>query len=173
VVVAFVWPEYLTLIVQPVSLNGTRIPSLEQVLNALDQTGPVGKLITVSLLPEYFSVLQSGKVDLLIDDPTTHAQDGYAVDFVRVLVNPHKSQYLVSVEVTATDWDKRTPVAGATVTAALQSASTDANGKCNLSGVPAGLVVATAVAPGYDANSAAADIIAGAKWSRRNTVAPS
>jgi OmpA-OmpF porin, OOP family len=144
-----------------VSLNGTRIPSLEQVLNALDQTGPVGKLITVNLLPEYFPLLKSGTVKLLIDDPTTHAQDGYAVDFVRILVNPHKFQYLVSVAVTVKDWDKNTPIAGATVTAALQSASTDASGNCELSGLPAGLVVATAVAPGYDANSAAADIVAG------------
>ena len=144
-----------------VSLNGTRIPSLEQVLNAIDQTGPIGKLITVNLLPEYFPLLQSGTVKLLIDDPSTHAQDGYAVDFVRILVNPHRFQYLVSVAVTVTDWDKSTPIAGATVTAALQSASTDASGKCELSGLPAGLVVATAVAPGYDANSAAADVVAG------------
>jgi outer membrane protein OmpA-like peptidoglycan-associated protein len=144
-----------------VSLNGTRIPSLEQDLNALDQTGPIGKLITVNLLPEYFPVLQSGTVKLLIDDPSTHAQDGYAIDFVRILVNPHKFQYLVSVAATVTDWDKNTPIAGATVTAALQSASTDADGKCNLIGVPAGLVVLTAVASGYDANSAAGDIVAG------------
>ena len=143
------------------SLNGTRIPSLEQALNALDQTGPIGKLITVNLLPEYFPLLNSGTVKLLIDDPTTHAQDGYAIDFVRILVNPHKFQYLVSVAVTVKDWDKSTPIAGATVTAALQSASTDASGNCELSGLPAGLVVATAVAPGYDANSAAADIVAG------------
>lgn len=143
------------------SLNGTRIPSLEQALNALDQTGPIGKLITVNLLPEYFPLLKSGTVKLLIDDPTTHAQDGYAVDFVRLLVNPHKFRYLVSVAVTVKDWDKNTPIAGATVTAALQSASTDASGNCALSGLPAGLVVATAVAPGYDANSTAADIVAG------------
>ncbi len=143
------------------SLNGTRIPSLEQALNALDQTGPIGKLITVNLLPEYFPLLQSGTVKLLIDDPTTHAQDGYAVDFVRILVNPRNFQYLVSVAVTVKDWDKNTPIAGATVNAALQSASTDASGNCELSGLPAGLVVATAVAPGYDANSAAADIVAG------------
>ncbi len=143
------------------SLNGTRIPSLEQALNALDQTGPIGKLITVNLLPEYFPLLQSGTVKLLIDDPTTHAQDGYAVDFVRILVNPHKFQYLVSVAVTDKDWDKSTPISGATVTAALQSAATDASGNCALSGLPAGLVVATAVAPGYDANSAAADVVAG------------
>ncbi len=143
------------------SLNGTRIPSLEQALNALDQTGPIGKLITVNLLPEYFPLLQSGTAKLLIDDPTTHAQDGYAVDFVRILVNPHKFQYLVSVAITVNDWDKNTPIPGATVTAALQSASTDSSGNCALSGLPAGLVVATAVAPGYDANSAAADIVAG------------
>jgi OmpA-OmpF porin, OOP family len=144
------------------SLNGTRIPSLEQALNAVDQTGPIGKLITVNLLPEYFPLLQSGTVKLLIDDPTTHAQDGYAIDFVRILVNPRNFQYLVSVAVTVTDWDKGgTPIAGATVTSALKSASTDASGKCQLSGLPAGLVVATAVAPGYDANSAAADLVAG------------
>jgi outer membrane protein OmpA-like peptidoglycan-associated protein len=144
-----------------VSLNGTRIPSLEQVLNAIDQTGPVGKLITVNLLPEYFPLLQSGTVKLLIDDPTTHAQDGYAVDFARILVNPHRFQYLVSVAVTVKDWDKGTPISGATVTAALQSSATDANGTCQLSGLPAGLVVVTAVSPGYDANSAAADVVAG------------
>ena len=143
------------------SLNGTRIPSLEQVLNALEQTGPIGKLISVNLLPEYFPLLQSGTVKLVIDDPTTHAQDGYAVDFVRVLVNPHKFQYQVSLAVTVKDWDKNTPISGATVTAALQSAATDASGKCELSGLPAGLVVATAAAPGYDANSAAVDIVAG------------
>jgi OmpA-OmpF porin, OOP family len=143
------------------SLNGVRIPSLEQALNALEQTGPIGKLISVNLLPEYFPLLQSGTVKLLIDDPTTHAQDGYAVDFVRILVNPHKFQYLVSLAVTVKDWDKNAPISGATVSAALQSASTDASGNCVLSGVPAGLVVATAVAPGYDANSVSADIVAG------------
>ncbi|HEX3319689.1 MAG TPA: OmpA family protein [Terriglobales bacterium] len=143
------------------SLNGTRIPSIEQVLNALEQTGPIGKLISVNLLPEYFPLLRSGTVKLLIDDPVTHAQDGYAVDFVRILVNPHKFQYMVSVAVTVKDWDKNTPISSATVTAALQTASTDANGNCELNGVPAGLVVATAAAPGYDANSATADIVAG------------
>ena len=143
------------------SLNGTRIPSLEQALNALEQTGPIGKLISVNLLPEYFPLLQSGTAKLLLDDPTTHAQDGYALDFVRILVNPHKFQYVVSVAITVKDWDKNNPVEGATVSAALESVSTDASGNCVLSGVPAGLVVATAVAPGYDANSVSADIVAG------------
>ena len=63
-----------------VSLNGTRIPGFEEAVNALDQTGPIGKLITVRLLPEYWPLLESGEVKLLIDDPVTKVRDGYAVD---------------------------------------------------------------------------------------------
>ncbi len=144
-----------------VSLNGTRIPSFEYAINALDQSGPIGKLISVRLLPEYWPLLQSGTVTLLIDDPTTHAPDGYAVDFVRILVNPHDFKYKVSLNASVTDADKHTPITGATVTAALQSAVTDTLGKCQLSGLPAGLVIATAAAPGYDENSVPADLVAG------------
>lgn len=144
-----------------VSLNGTRIPSFEYVINSLDQSGPIGKLVSMRLLPEYWPLLKSGTVKLLIDDPTTHVQDGYAVDFVRILVNPHKFKYQVSLTATVTDADKHTPVPGATVTAGLESAATDRQGKCQLKGIPAGLVVATASAPGYDENSVPVDLPAG------------
>lgn len=144
-----------------VSLNGTRIPSLEYAINALDQSGPIGKLISVKLLPEYWPLLKSGTANLLIDDPTTHVPDGYAVDFVRILVNPHDFKYKVSLTASVIDADKHTPIAGANVTAALQSAATDAQGKCQMSGLPAGLVVASAAAPGYDENSVPVDLVAG------------
>jgi len=47
------------------------------------------------------------------------------------------------------------------VSAALVSAVTDGAGTCELKGIPAGLVVATAAAPGYDANSVPVDLPAG------------
>ncbi|MHB8540919.1 MAG: OmpA family protein [Candidatus Acidiferrales bacterium] len=144
-----------------VSLNGTRIPGFEYAINALDQSGPIGKLLTLKLLPEYWPLLKSGIVKLLIDDPTTHVPDGYAVDFVRILVNPHKFKYQVSLAARVTDADKHTPIAGASVSAGLQSAATDKTGKCELKGIPAGLVVATANAPGYDENSVPVDLVAG------------
>jgi len=144
-----------------VSLNGTRIPGFEYAINALNQTGPIGKLITLKLLPEYWPLLRSGTITLLIDDPTTHMPDGYAVDFVRVLVNPHAFKYQVSLEASVMDADKHIPIAGATVTAALRSAATDRMGKCGLKGLPAGLVVATAAAPGYDEDSVTVDLVAG------------
>ena len=144
-----------------VSLNGTRIPSFEEAVNSLDQTGPIGKLITLRLLPEYWPVLKADEVKLLIDDPTTKVRDGYAMDFVRLLVNPHDFKYQVTVKVTVIDADTHHPIAGANVNAALESAVTDAAGKCEFKGVPAGLVVATANAPGYDSNSTPVDVEAG------------
>ena len=144
-----------------VSLNGTRIPSLEYSINSLNQTGPIGKLVSMKLLPEYWPLLQSGEVKLLIDDPTTKVRDGYAIDFARILVNPHKFKYEVSLAATVVDAEKHTPITGASVTAGLQSANTDARGECQLNGLPAGLVTATGAAPGYDENSVPVDLIAG------------
>lgn len=144
-----------------VSLNGTRIPTFEYAINSLDQSGPIGKLVTLKLLPEYWSLLKSGTVNLLIDDPTSLVQDGYAVDFVRILVNPHDFKYQVSLTATVTDASTNKPIAGAMVGAGFTSATTDPQGKCELKGIPAGLVVATANAPGYDQNSVPVDLPAG------------
>ena len=52
-----------------VTHNGTRLPNFEDTINQLDQTGPIGKLITVEPLREYWPILRAGTVDLLIDDP--------------------------------------------------------------------------------------------------------
>ncbi len=57
--------------------------------------------------------------------------------------------------------DTRKPIPGATVTAALQTATADSTGKCKLTALPAGLVVATPTSPGYDQNSAAVDLPSG------------
>lgn len=144
-----------------VTLNGTRIPPFEDAINALDQTGPIGKLVSLRLLPEYWPLLQSGEVKLLIDDPTTHVADGYAIDFVRILVNPHKFKYEVSLACSVMDAGKHSPIDGATVTAALATTTTDSQGRCALKALPAGLVTATASAPGYDPGSVTVDLVAG------------
>jgi len=144
-----------------VSLNGTRIPSFERAVNSLQQTGPIGKLVSLKLMPEYWPLLRSGTVKLVIDDPTTHAPDGYAIDFVRILVNPHPSKFEVTLRSSVVDEKTRTPIAGATVEAALGTTSTDPNGRCVLKGIPAGLVIARASAAGYDEAVLPVDLVAG------------
>lgn len=86
-----------------VRLNGTELPMLETMLNALDQTGPIGKLVTVELLPEQLPLLRDGKVELSIDDPEHDAADGHAIDFMRVLVNPKPWRHVGIVRGVAVD----------------------------------------------------------------------
>ncbi len=144
-----------------VSLNGTRIPSFESAVNSLRQTGPIGKLVTLKLMPEYWPILRTGTVKLFIDDPTTHMPDGYAIDFVRILVNPRPSTNAVVIRASVLDAKTRAPIPGATVEAALVSGATDAGGRCELKGVPAGLVIARANAAGYDEGVLPVDLEAG------------
>lgn len=71
-----------------VKINGRRAPFLEKELNLLDLSGPVGRLVSAQVPQEFQNDISSGRFDLLIDDPATGAGDGYAVDFVRLLINP-------------------------------------------------------------------------------------
>jgi OOP family OmpA-OmpF porin len=144
-----------------VTLNGTRIPSFEAAVNSLEQTGPIGKLVSLKLLPEYWPLLRSGTVKILIDDPTTHAPDGYAIDFIRILVNPKPFKYPVSLTCSVVDGDTHKPISAATVDAATGTTATDAKGHCMLKNLPAGLVTASAIAPGYDEVVIPVDLQAG------------
>ena len=85
------------------TINGRRAPFLEDVLNSLDQTGPIGKLITVQIPEEFLGELKSGVLTINIDDPTTGAGDGFAVDFVRLLINPKTMTNTGTVSGTVTD----------------------------------------------------------------------
>ena len=144
-----------------VTLNGTRIPSFEAAVNSLQQTGPIGKLVSLKLLPEYWPLLRSGTVKILIDDPTTHAPDGYAMDFIRILVNPKPFKYPVALTCSVVDADTRKPIAAATMDAAASTTATDAQGHCSLKNLPAGLVTTSAIAPGYDEVVLPVDLEAG------------
>jgi outer membrane protein OmpA-like peptidoglycan-associated protein len=144
-----------------VTLNGTRIPSFEDTINQLDQTGPIGKLITLELLKEYWPILHAGTVNLLIDDPTTGRADGYAVDFARILVNPGPWRYAVTISCNVVDAATQKPIARANVSAAGVNATTGASGNCSLRGVPAGLVSVSAGAIGYDGAVQLLDLPAG------------
>jgi outer membrane protein OmpA-like peptidoglycan-associated protein len=113
------------------------------------------------LLPEYVPILRAGSVDLLVDDPTTHEPDGYAIDFVRILFNPRDFQYNVTIACTVTDAATQKPLSAATVSSAQVTASTGTDGKCMLRGVPAGMASVGASAVGYDSAVRLLDLPAG------------
>ncbi|MBI4288817.1 MAG: carboxypeptidase regulatory-like domain-containing protein, partial [Chloroflexi bacterium] len=132
-----------------VTLNGQRAPFLESVLNALNQSGPVGKLITVPIPADFLSQVTSGRLSIYIDDPTTGAGDGFAIDFARLLINPRASKQVGTVSGKVTDAATGQPISGVTVSASGVTAQTGSDGLYTLTGTPAGLAVVTATKNGY------------------------
>lgn len=140
-------------------INGREAPDIAATLNALDQTGPIGKLLNIRLLPEYHDAVATGRLEVRIDDPTTDAGDGFAFDFARLLVNPRGYRYVGEVRGIARDKSTGEPLPGVLVSAAnVREALTGDDGRFVLDGVPAGLVVTSGSKPDYEGASTVADL---------------
>lgn len=148
-----------------VTLNGRRFAEAERVLNAIDQSGPVGKLVTIPLPEEFFADLTSKPELVVLVDEAKAVADGFAIDFARLLVN-RKRVNTCKGDVVGQVVDKETeaPVPGARVWLADKtSVVTDAEGSFRLPGVPTGFEVVSASAPGFADGSAGADVGQGAE----------
>ncbi|MCP2520233.1 carboxypeptidase regulatory-like domain-containing protein, partial [SCandidatus Aminicenantes bacterium Aminicenantia_JdfR_composite] len=147
-----------------VKLNGKRAPFLENILNSLDQTGPIGKLITAKVPVDFLDLIRSGKLEIYIDDPTTGAGDGFAIDFVRLLINPAPFKYTGRISGHVLDVSTGEPIQGAMVSASgLVSIRTDNNGAYILDNIPAGLSIVTVSKAGYISQTLSKDLPSGAE----------
>lgn len=143
-------------------INGTEVPTVATTLNALNQTGPIGKLVTIELLPEQLNLLREGKFELKIDDPNHDVADGYALDFARILINPKPWRYTGVVNGIAIDEQSGAPLAGVLVSASnTVQMTTGKDGNFTLSGVPAGVAVVSGSHPDYQTDTESADLVAG------------
>lgn len=142
-----------------VTLDGTRATFLEDVLNSLVQTGPIGKLITVPVPPELVDLLADGELAILIDDPVTGAGDGFAVDFVKLFIDVYGFKNTGTLTGTVTETGTGTPVADAAVSASgFVTTTTDAAGVYTLTGVPAGFVYLQVGKPGFQPHEQLVDL---------------
>ena len=145
-----------------------RIPSFETVVNNLDQHGPIGKLITFTVPDQYLDYIRYGGsgLSIKIDDPVNPTGDGYAIDFVKLLVNKkdaytvnngtvkggvYEAKYVGNQLVL----DKSRPVIGAkvTISGVKDPITTNNKGEYISDKVPAGQVVVTAEKEGYASRS--------------------
>ncbi len=144
-----------------VKFNDQRIGELETIINSLDQTGPIGKLITFNIPANYLSLLKSGSLAINIDDPTSGAGDGYAIDFVKLLINPTATVgQSGGITGTVTDAASGKPLANVAVLVNNDfQAVTDATGKYTVSAVVSGLAVVQGMKSGYTSSTATVDVI--------------
>lgn len=144
-----------------VKINGLRFTEAEKMISRINQTGPIGKLITIRFTPELMEKLKGDSLVIAIDDPVSKKGDGYAIDFVKLLINP-KFLYKGKIRGRVIDATTREPIANAQAAVAeYGSVTTDAEGNFILEDIPAGLNIVRGSAAGYASDEKQADVISG------------
>lgn len=142
-------------------LNDKRFLEAEKIMNALDQTGPIGKLVTIAIPEEFYQELKDKEALTLYIDEVKGAGDGFAIDFVRLLVN-RNPQKICRGNVNGIVMDKNTmqPIGNAQVIANTEQniVQTDATGKFSIQNIPSGYQILTASAPGYKDGNTNVDV---------------
>ena len=143
-----------------VTINGKRATQIENGINTLNQTGPIGKLMTFTLTPDQLASLHPGATTICFDDPTTGMGDGFAVDFIKLLVDVYGTDRKGTIKGKVTDARTGAAIAGAAVSAGgVVTSPSDASGNYTLTNVPAGLVYLYATAAGYQTNGQVIDLL--------------
>jgi|CXWL01.1.fsa_nt_gi outer membrane protein OmpA-like peptidoglycan-associated protein len=140
-------------------INGIRFTEAEKMINKVRQDGPIGKLITIRLTPELLQKLNSDSLVIFIDDPTTGIGDGFAIDFIKLLINP-KIIYQGKVQGKIIDAATREPIPNALATIEdYGGAISDAEGNFIIENIPAGLTLVKGTAAGYSSDEKQVDVI--------------
>jgi len=144
-----------------ITINDRRASFIEEVINSLNQTGPIGKLISVKIPADFINEIQKGKLVIFIDDATTGLGDGYAVDFVRLIINPVSYSYTGTITGIVYRPDGQ-PAAGASISAGgIISATANSKGEFTLNNVPAGMVSIHASYNNHHHKTISADLASG------------
>jgi|WetSurMetagenome_2_1015567.scaffolds.fasta_scaffold01204_3 OmpA-OmpF porin, OOP family len=142
-------------------LNDKRFSAVEKILEGIDQSGPIGKIIYAKLPEELLSTLKKEKLIISIDDSTTYAADGFAIDFVKLLINPKPYSYTGPLKVVVRSSVDISPINNATVfVPGFGEAKTNSEGQAQINSLPAGLVIADFSAIGFISKTKSFDIIA-------------
>ncbi len=131
------------------SINGKRIPYIEAALNAIEQTKLMGQLFNFSLLKEDLALLKNGEVLLSIDDPTTGVGDGFAIDFVQLLINLKQNNTCTgTIKGTVTD-ENGNPLPNVLISNAMTQTVTDKKGRFIIKNALTGLISLNGQKTGY------------------------
>ncbi|HZK96163.1 MAG TPA: OmpA family protein [Prolixibacteraceae bacterium] len=141
-------------------INGTRFAEGENILNAIDETGPVGKLLSIPLPEEFYNALVANNNLSFRIDESTGVADGFAIDFIRQLVN-RKRENTCKGDITGRVIDKNNemPITKAKVWLAdNNSTTTNGDGEFLFRDIPTGYEIVSASTSGFADGYTVADI---------------
>jgi outer membrane protein OmpA-like peptidoglycan-associated protein len=141
-------------------IGDKRFVEAEKVLNNINQNDQTGKLLNIPITPEFYGMLTTRDSLTILLDEFTGAADGFAVDFMRVLIN-RNSLNLCKGTLKGKVLDKETgkPLTGVKVsTLSSEILETDSKGAFEIRHIPTGLELVTARDKGYEDVSRAVDV---------------
>jgi OOP family OmpA-OmpF porin len=142
-------------------INDKEAVYISNLLNEVEQTGPIGKMLSVQIIPEFIPDVKSGKLVIFIDGPDEYVGDGFALDFIRLLVNPNNIPTSI-IEGLVVDAKTNQPIENAMVkVSGSDEITSQKDGSFKDEKVPSGLSVVQASKAGYKSNQVTKDLIAG------------
>ncbi len=143
-----------------ITLNGTRFVEMEKMIRSVDQTGPIGKLITVDISPEMLKEFTRDTLVFLVNDYSSKAGDGFAIDFIKLLINPTQDiLYKGSLKGLVTD-QSNVPIDSVEISiAGLPKVMTDDTGAFYFHDIRSGLRIVDAYKDGYKIANKNADVL--------------
>lgn len=143
-----------------ITLNEKVFVEGEKILNSINQTGPVGKLVTLPLPQEFYESLNQGTPLRIGIDEINAAGDGYAIDFIRLLINRKRENSCKgNIRGIVLEKDTERPISAAKVsTSEGNLATADAEGRFEFKNLPTGYEAILASANGYADGRSMADI---------------
>lgn len=143
-----------------ITINGKRFAEAEKLLNVIDQTGPVGKLLSIPMPEEFYPELSSTSEFAVYIDEVNGSADGFAIDFIRLLVNRKmENACRGSIRGVVVDKETQLPLKGASVFMTDKRVMVTAeDGRFEFSDIPTGYEVFSANLPGYNEGAVAGDI---------------
>lgn len=137
-----------------VTIDSVRVPFLENIINSLVQTGPIGKMISANVPAEYLYLFEDGQVSIRFDDYTTGAGDGFAIDFVKILINKAELGQYSTVTGKIIEKGTNTPLDSVLVVAnGIRESYTASDGTYLIDSIPPGYISIRTYKPGYGSKS--------------------
>lgn len=137
-----------------VTIDSVRVPFLENIINSLVQTGPIGKMISANVPAEYLYLFDDGQISIRFNDYTTGAGDGFAIDFVKILINKAELGQYSSVTGKIIEKGTNTPLDSVLVVAnGIRETYTTSDGTYMIDSIPPGYISIRTYKPGYGSQS--------------------
>ena len=137
-----------------VTIDSVRVPFLENIINSLVQTGPIGKMISANVPAEYLYLFEDGEISIRFDDWTTGAGDGFAIDFVKILINKAELGQYSTVTGRIVEMGTNNPLDSVLVIAnGIRETYTTSDGTYSIDSIPAGYISIRTYKPGYGSQS--------------------